>query len=117
MGLFCARCYADASQVATLARQAAGTTDNTMPKYDDGVSQQGAYIHGRKAETTSEPQGIGKVSLIQRSSGPNASQPTEPNERTLTEQLGPVQRSTAYNAIQRAPGKPQQRAHVSFKIA
>jgi hypothetical protein len=50
---------------------------------------------GRETEATSESLPIGKMSLVQFRFGPNAPEPTEPNKRTLTEQLVPIQMLSA----------------------
>lgn len=62
-----------------------------MSKHDDGFSKQVDRARARDTEATSAPQSIGKMSLVQFRFGPNAPQPTEPNKRTVTEQLGPIQ--------------------------
>lgn len=62
-----------------------------MPRYDDRSSRREDRTSGGKAEAASELPGVGKMSLVQLRFGPDAPPPTEPNKRTLTEQLAPIQ--------------------------
>lgn len=77
-----------------------------MSRYDGRSSEQNNRTGEGKTETTSEPPGVGKMSLVQFRFGPNAPPPTEPNERTLTEQLVPIQMRGATPDDATAAGPP-----------
>lgn len=62
-----------------------------MSTHDDRFSGKDGGASGHDAGPKSEAPQVGKVSLIQLRFGPNAPQPTEPNKRTITEQLVPIQ--------------------------
>ncbi|MBC7976754.1 MAG: DUF4157 domain-containing protein, partial [Myxococcales bacterium] len=62
-----------------------------MSTHDDRFSDKGGGASGRDARPRPEAPQVGKVSLIQLQFGPNATRPTEPNKRSLTEQLVPIQ--------------------------
>ena len=77
-----------------------------MSRYDGRSSEQNNRTGEGKTETTSEPPGVGKMSLVQFRFDPNAPPPTEPNKRTLTEQLVPIQMRGATPDDATAAGPP-----------
>ncbi|HEX8114718.1 MAG TPA: hypothetical protein VF516_43610 [Kofleriaceae bacterium] len=59
--------------------------------YGHGSAEQEGRTRGHVTETSAEPPGVGKVSLIQLRFGPNTPLPNESGKRTLTEQVVPIQ--------------------------
>lgn len=81
-----------------------------MAKYDNSRSKAVAGERGREANPTSGQPGIGKQTLVQLSFGPGAPAPAKPGDRTLTEQLVPIQRRVGSDVAGRRHQRHRQAA-------